>query len=75
MPHLTPKQIILTADPKARLDFYELLRGEGKPCWFIRSDWQGAQRSKICASPRAAWRDAADRFLQTFPALRKTVQS
>jgi hypothetical protein len=59
---MTNKEMILTAEPKAMLDFYELKRGMGKPCWFIRCGFQGRPLSGICASPRAAWKDSADSF-------------
>jgi len=61
---MTNKQVILLADPTAICDYYELLRGLGKPCWFIRSGPSGPVLSAICSSPRAAWKDAADRFRQ-----------
>jgi hypothetical protein len=66
---MTNKQIIKTADPSARLDYYEFKRGLGQPCWFIRSGFQGPARSAICASPKLAWKDAADRFRKQFPKL------
>lgn len=59
---LTDKQIVLLAAPDAHADYYELLRGQGRPCWFIREGMQGVIRSTICASPRAAWKDAANRL-------------
>lgn len=59
---MTNKEMILTADPTAICDYYELLRGAGKPCWYIRSGLCGPIRSAICASPRAAWKESADRF-------------
>jgi hypothetical protein len=71
---LTSKQIVKCADPTARVDFYESLRGSDRPCWFIRSGFQGPIRSEICASPRAAWRDAAGRALEQFSQLAKAVQ-
>jgi len=67
---LTNKQTVLLADHTARADYYELLRGQGEPCWFIRSGMQGPIRSAICATPRKAWEDSAAR-LRT--ALRKTA--
>jgi hypothetical protein len=57
---MTNKQTVIHAEPKAILDYYELLRGQGKPCWFIRCGPQGRLLSAICASPKAAWKDAAD---------------
>jgi hypothetical protein len=60
---VTPKQIVKSAEPKAMLDYYELLRGADKPCWFIRKGIQGHALSDICASPKAAWKNAADSFL------------
>jgi hypothetical protein len=59
----TPKQTVLMAEPRARCDFYESLRGAGKPCWFIRIGYQGRALSDISASPRAAWRNSAELFL------------
>jgi hypothetical protein len=59
---VTNKEMILTAEPKATLDYYESLRGAGKPCWFIRVGFQGRPLSGICASPKAAWKDSADSF-------------
>jgi hypothetical protein len=67
---VTNKQTVLLADSTARADYYELLRGQGKPCWFIRSGMQGSIRSDICASPREAWKDSAERLRA---ALRKTA--
>jgi hypothetical protein len=55
----TPKQSLLANVPNARLDYYELLRGERKPCWFIREGQQGIKLSPICATPREAWAAAA----------------
>jgi hypothetical protein len=52
------RQIVLAAEPDAMLDYYELLRGQGEPCWFIRRGIQGEPISQICASPRAAWKSA-----------------
>jgi hypothetical protein len=60
---LTPKEHVLIAEPTARCDFYELLRGSKKPCWFIRRGMQGSPLTEICASPRAAWKSAYDRLL------------
>jgi hypothetical protein len=59
----TPKQHVRLADPQAMLDFYELLRGANKPCWFIRHGLQGDAYTPICASPRAAWKSAYDSLL------------
>lgn len=44
------------------LDYYEVMRRMGKPCWFIRCGIQGRPLSGICASPKAAWKDSADSF-------------
>jgi hypothetical protein len=60
---LTPKQRMLIADSLLMLDYYELLRSAGKPCWFIRRGMQGPAYSPICASPRAAWQAAYDSLL------------
>jgi hypothetical protein len=60
---LTPKQHVLIADPDAHLDYYEVLRGAGKPCWFIRRGLQGNPYTLICGSPRAAWKAAFDGLL------------
>ena len=64
MEKFTPKQSVLAADPDATLDFYELLRGMGKPCRFIRRGLQGAAYSGICASPRAAWKSAHNGLME-----------
>ena len=55
---ITAKMHVVMAEPTARLDFYECLRGAGKPCWFIRVGQQGAALSDICGSPRGAWKNA-----------------
>lgn len=60
---LTPKQTIKRAEPKALLDYSEVLRAAGKPCWFIRHGWQGGYYTGLCASPRAAWKAAYDSFM------------
>jgi hypothetical protein len=71
---LTAKQTILTADPSAKLDFYELLRAQKKPCWFIRRGVPGSGvlpgqiLSDISSSPKAAWKNAREKF---FEAMRK----
>jgi hypothetical protein len=57
---MTPKQTIKIVDPKATLDYYELLRGQGLPCWFIRHGLQGPHLSFVASSPRAAWKNALD---------------
>jgi hypothetical protein len=57
---MTNKQLINFCAPKARLDYYESLRRAGKPCWFIRDGLQGKPYTDICASPRDAWKAAAD---------------
>jgi hypothetical protein len=59
---VTNKQTIKTVEPTARVDFYETLRGNGKPCWFVRVGYQGPALSDICASPKLAWKNAADSF-------------
>ncbi|WP_148214981.1 MULTISPECIES: hypothetical protein [Acidobacterium] len=64
--HLTPKLQVKAAEPRARLDYYEYLRKSGKPCWFIREGFQGPALSDICASPKSAWRDAAERLKASF---------
>src|ERR1700738_3592289 len=58
--NMTNKQQVLSAEPKATLDFYELLRKQGRPCWFIRHGLQSNAYTFICKSPRAAWKAAAD---------------
>ena len=56
---MTPKQIVQKEVPAARLDFSELLRGEKKPCWFIREGWQGRYlHSGLFSTPRGAWKAA-----------------
>jgi hypothetical protein len=55
---MTPRETILAVIPDAQLDCYECLRGWGKPCWFIRHGLQGEALSGICASPKAAWKNA-----------------
>jgi hypothetical protein len=52
------REIVLAAEPEAQLDYYEFLRGQGEPCWFIRIGIQGKPISDICASPAAAWKSA-----------------
>lgn len=59
------RQIVLAAEPDAQLDYYELLRGQGKPCWFIRRGIQGEPLSAICASPQAAWKSANATLLKS----------
>lgn len=66
MVKLTPKQTVLTAEPKATLDYYELLRGLEEPCWFIRLGIQGRPLSDIMPTPRAAWKNAADSLIASF---------
>ena len=66
MAKLTPRQHVLLADPDARLDYYESLRGSGKPCWFIRHGFQGLPYTEICDSPRKAWREAHERLRNSF---------
>jgi hypothetical protein len=61
---MTPKQQVKQKQPGAILDFYELLRQQGKPCWFIRYSQCGYQLSAICPTPRAAWQDALSRIVQ-----------
>lgn len=61
-PKLTPKQLVLSADPNAHLDYYESLRGAGRPCWFIRRGLQGSPYTEICGSPKAAWNSAWGHF-------------
>lgn len=62
----TPKQMVMLAEPNARCDFYELLRGAGKPCWFIRVGWQGIPISGISTTPRQAWKSAYKSLLASF---------
>lgn len=60
---LTPKQCVLLADRSARLDYSELLRKNGKPCWFIRSGMQGPfLHEGLFSTPRAAWAAAYAEF-------------
>jgi hypothetical protein len=63
---LSPKRLVTAVDPTAMLDYYESLRGAGRPCWFIRSGIQGPKRTSICATPRAAWREAGKRMHEQF---------
>jgi hypothetical protein len=59
---MTPKQTVKAIEPTARIDYYESLMAVGRPCYFIRVGQQGKKLSAICATPREAWRDAADSF-------------
>jgi hypothetical protein len=65
----TNKEHVLMADPTCLVDYYETLRGVGKPCYYVRSGLQGPPRSSICASPRAAWADAAKRLFASIKAV------
>lgn len=65
--NMTNKQFIRFLEPKARLDYYESLRNEDKPCWFIRLGWQGKPLSAISATPKEAWLNAVASFNASFP--------
>jgi hypothetical protein len=69
--HPTPKQLVLLFAPKATLDYYEVLRGARKPCWFIREGLQGVPMSPICKSPQHAWRAAYVEMRSHLRAFRK----
>jgi hypothetical protein len=47
---------VLRAFPTAVSDFYEHLKGQGLPCWFIKH--AGGVLSPICISPQSAWKKA-----------------
>lgn len=68
---MTPRQAVRMAEPKAMVDYYETLKSAGKPCYFVRANIQGPALSDICASPRAAWKNAFDGLTASF--LRKKV--
>lgn len=72
--HLTAKQHVLLADPEARLDFYESLRGSGRPCWFIRHGFQGLPYTDLCATPRAAWAAAFDGLIASFRSAESAIR-
>lgn len=54
------KLMVRRMSPGAILDYYELLKGQGAPCWYIRTGPQGHAISAVCPTPRAAWEDAAN---------------
>lgn len=64
---LTPKRLLLLAEPRAKLDYYEILRRASQPCWFIRVGMQGPALSPISISPRAAWSSALAALHASFP--------
>jgi hypothetical protein len=60
---MTNKETVQATVPLAVVDYYESLRGAGQPCWFIRESFpSGNPISEICASPKAAWKDAAQKI-------------
>jgi hypothetical protein len=59
----TAKARVIAHFPEAQLDFYEHLRGQRKPCWFIRTGIQCPAISGINVTPRQAWADA-DRLIR-----------
>jgi hypothetical protein len=57
-PQRSFKKLVLLGLPGAKLDYYESLRGSGRPCWFVREGLQGEAYTPICGTPRAAWKAA-----------------
>jgi len=54
---MTPKQMVLIAEPEARADYSESKMGAGEPCWFIRRGYSGPWlMTGFASSPRAAWK-------------------
>jgi hypothetical protein len=54
----TSKERVLALEPRAMLDWSEILKSQKLPCMFVRAGAQGPAISGICESPAEAWSQA-----------------